>query len=93
MERDSCLAPSEMIGTPLGNDSENGGLDGRRSNCIPKTSSWEYVGDHTTRAKGSYLIASQLKEFALASIELVKHNTLQFDIFRPDISLLHCTEC
>jgi len=60
MERDSCFAPSEMIGT-LGNDSENGDLDGRRSNCMPNTSSWEYVGDHTTRAKGSYLIASQLK--------------------------------
>lgn len=47
MGRDSCFALSEMIGT-LGNDSENGDLDGRRSSCIPKTSSWEYVGDHTT---------------------------------------------
>ena len=71
MERDSCFAPSEVIGRPLGNDSENGDLEGRRSNCIPKTSSWQYVGDHTTRAKGSYLIASQLKQFTLASIELV----------------------
>jgi hypothetical protein len=47
MTWDSRFDFSEKVVT-LGNDRENGGLDGKRRMCIPMTSNYEYVGNRTT---------------------------------------------
>lgn len=46
----TCDSRFDLSGTTvtLGNDSENGGLDGKRRICMPMTSNYEYVGNRTT---------------------------------------------